>query len=96
MANAYWERILGTPSPERLDFLIPFGEEHLRRVVRIWQGHYNTPRPHSQLGPGLRQPPPGLPAAAIIAQALPRDTRIVARPIFGGLRHAYGLERLVA
>jgi len=96
MANAYCERLLGTLRRECLDFLIPFGEEHLRRVVRIWQDHYNEARPHSQLGPGLPQPPPSLPAATIIGHALPRDQRIVARPILGGLHHEYGLERLVA
>jgi transposase InsO family protein len=96
MANAYCERLLGTLRRECLDFLIPFGEEHLRRVVRVWQGHYNGARPHSRLGPALRQPPPGVPVAPIIGHELPQHMRVVARPVLGGLHHEYGLERLVA
>lgn len=77
-------------------FLIPFEAEHLRRVLRIWQVHDNRARPHNQLGPGLPQPPPGLPAASIVGHDLPRDMRVVARPILGGLHHEYGLEELAA
>ena len=96
IANAFCERFLGSLRRERLDFLIPFGEEHLPRVVRIWQVHYNQMRPHSRLGPGLPQPPPGLPAAAIVGHDLPRDMRVVARSILGGLHHECGLEKLAA
>jgi transposase InsO family protein len=95
-ANAYCERLLGSLRRECLDFLIPFGEEHLRRLLRIWQVHYNRARPHSHLGPGLPQPPPGLSAAPIAGHDLPRDARVVARSIPGGLHHEYGLERLAA
>jgi len=56
VANAYCERLLGSLRRECLDFLIPFGEAHLRRLLRIWQVHYNRARPYSQLGPGLPQP----------------------------------------
>jgi putative transposase len=41
---------------------IPFGDEHLRRALRIWQHHDTRARPHSRLGPGLPEPPLGLPA----------------------------------
>lgn len=95
-ANAFCERLLGTLRRECLDFLIPFGEDHLRRVLGIWQIHYNRARPHSRLGPGLPQSPPGLPAAFIIGHALPRDRRVVARAILGGLHHEYGFERRAA
>jgi putative transposase len=96
MANAVCERLVGSLRRECLDFLIPVGEEHLRRVLRIWRVHYNGARPHSRLGPGLPQPPPGLPAAAIVGHDLPRDMRVVARAILGGLHHEYGLEKLAA
>jgi putative transposase len=95
-ANAYCERLLGSLRRECLDFLIPFGEEHLRRVLRIWQVHYNRARPHSRLGPGLPQPLPGLPARRVSGYRLPQDTRIVARAILGGLHHEYSLEKLAA
>jgi transposase InsO family protein len=96
VANCYCERLLGTLRRECLDFLIPVGEEHLRCILRLWQGRYNRGHPHSSLGPGLPAPPPGLPAAPIAGHDLPRDTQVVARSILGGLHHEYGLERLAA
>jgi len=96
MANAFCERLLGRLRRECLDFLIPFGEGHLRRVPGVWQDHYNRARPHSRLGPGLPQPSSGLLAAPIIGHDLPRDMRVVARSILGGLHHEYSLEKLAA
>jgi transposase InsO family protein len=96
LANAYYERLLGTLRRECLDYLIPFGEDHLRRLLRVWQGHYNRARPHSQRGPGLPQPPPGLPAAPLAGHHLPRDVRVAARSILGGLHHEYSFEQIAA
>lgn len=94
-ANAHCERLLGSLRRECLDFLIPVGEEHLRRVLRAWGVHYNR-RPHAGLGPGLPEPSPGLPAALIVGHELPQRMRIVTRSILGGLHHEYGLEKLAA
>jgi len=41
---------------EGLDFLIPLNERHLRMIVKEWGIHYNRGRPHSSLGPGIREP----------------------------------------
>ena len=60
-ANACCERLLGSLRRECLDYLIPFSEEHLRRILRVWAVHYNRGRPHASLGPGLPEPSPGLP-----------------------------------
>jgi putative transposase len=95
-ANAYCEQRLGNLRRECSDFLIPFGENHLRRILRAWQAHYNRGRPHSSLGPGLPEPPPGLSAFLITSHQLPRDVRVVGRPIRGGLHHEYGPEKLAA
>jgi transposase InsO family protein len=95
-ANCYCERVLGTLRRECLDYLIPFGEEHLRRILGAWKVHYNRGRPHASLGPGLPEPPPGLPAPMLSGHRLPKDTRVVARSVLGGLHHEYGLERLAA
>ncbi|MFI5340353.1 MAG: integrase core domain-containing protein [Candidatus Methylomirabilales bacterium] len=95
-ANAVCERLLGSLRRECLDYLIPFGEAHLREILRAWRLHYNRGRPHSRLGPGLPEPPPGLPAPALAGHRLPNGSRVVARPILGGLHHEYGLERLAA
>jgi putative transposase len=96
VANAYCERLLGTLRRECLDFLIPFGEDHLRWALRIWGQHYNRGRPHACLGPGLPETPRGLPATPIAGHDLPRDMRVVDRSILGGLHHEYGLEKLAA
>ena len=95
-ANAFCERLLGSLRREYLDFLIPLGEEHLRRLLYAWRMHYNRGRPHASLGPGLPEASPGLPAIPIAGHRLPREVRVVARPILGGLHHEYGLERLAA
>ncbi len=86
LANAYCKRLLDTLRRECLDFLIPFGEQHLRCVLRVWQIHYNRSRPHTRSGPGPPHPPPGL-LALFAGHDLPRDMRVVARSILGGLHH---------
>ena len=95
-ANAFCERLLGSLCRECLDFLIPLGEDHLRRILRVWRLHYNHGRPHSSLGPGLPEPSLGLPAFPITGHRLPRDARVVTRSILGGLHHEYGLEKMAA
>ncbi len=95
-ANAFCERLLGSLRRECLDFLIPFGEDHLRHILRVWRMHYNRGRPHSSLGPGLPEPDAEVPAPLITGHRLPRDARVVARSVLGGLHHEYGLENLAA
>ncbi len=70
-ANAVYERLLGSRRRACVDFLIPFGENHLRRILRAWQAHGNRGRPHASLGqglpshhPGCRAPDYGPPATA--------------------------------
>ncbi len=95
-ANAYRERLLGSLRRECLDFLIPLGEEHLRRILCAWKMHYHHGRPHASLGPGLPESGADLPAAPIAGHGFPRDAPVVARPILGGLHHEYGLEKRAA
>ena len=38
-ANAHCERLIGTIRRECLDWMIPFNETHLRRVLRDWVTH---------------------------------------------------------
>ena len=40
-ANAHCERLIGTIRRECLDWMIPFNERHLRRVLQEWVAHYN-------------------------------------------------------
>lgn len=38
-ANAFCERVIGTIRRERLDFIIPVNERHLRKILREWVTH---------------------------------------------------------
>ncbi|HYL79932.1 MAG TPA: integrase core domain-containing protein [Candidatus Acidoferrum sp.] len=96
LANAFCERLLGPLRRECRDFRIPFGQKHLRRVLRIWPIQQNRGRPHACLGPGLLHPPPGLPVVPSAGHGLPRDMRVKARANLGGLHHEYSLEKLAA
>jgi len=95
-ANAFCGRLLGSLHRECLDYLIPLGEDHLRKILRVWRLHYNRGRPHSSLGPGLPEPLLGLRAIPITGHRLPDKAWVVVRPILGGLHHEYGLEKLAA
>jgi len=49
------------------------------------------------LGPGIPHPPPSLPVPPQEHRhRMPEHLRVVARPIFGGLHHEYGLEKKAA
>jgi transposase InsO family protein len=96
-ANALCERLLGTLRRECLDLVIPLTENHLRRIVQAWLPHYNAGRPHMSLGPGMPQPPPGLPIRQqTYRHGLPEHMHVVVRPILGGLHHEDRLEEQAA
>ena len=95
-ANVFCDRLLGSLRRECLHFLIPFGEDHLLRILPVWGTHYTRGRPHSGLGPGLLEPGACLPAGPIAGHSFPRDARVVARSILGGLHHEYALEKRAA
>jgi putative transposase len=86
MANAICERVVGTIRRECLDWLIPLSESHLRSILKSWNSHYNTGRPHMGLGPGVPVPPP-----TTLARLRPRSRHrrgdsyaVAALPILGG------------
>jgi transposase InsO family protein len=91
-ANAFCERLIGTLRRECLDWIIPLNERQLRSVVREWAAHYNRGRPHMALGPGLPNPPEGLPVAPRESRhELPPGASVVSRAVVGGLHHEYEL-----
>jgi transposase InsO family protein len=98
-ANAYCERLVGTIRRDCLDFMIPFGEKHLRRILREWVSHYNHGRPHLALGPGIPAPSQA-PCPSFSRDtrrhSLPESTRVASRSILGGLHHEYHLESIAA
>lgn len=91
-ANALCERLIGSMRREALDWVIPLGERHLRRLLNNWVTHYNSGRPHMSPGPGVPVPSPDVPVAiAPTHHSVPRGLQVVARPILAGLHHEYSL-----
>jgi putative transposase len=91
-ANSFCERVIGTLRRECLDYFIPITESHLRSITTNWMTHYNKGRPHSSLGPGIPNPPSGLPVALQTHRhRIPNHLKVMAHPILGGLHHEYGL-----
>jgi hypothetical protein len=75
--------------------MIPINEDHLRQVLREWVAHYNR-GPHASLGLGIPEHSTREPASASDVYLIPDGCSVVAKPILGGLRHEYRLERKVA
>ena len=96
MANAYCERVIGTIRRECLDYLIPFSERHLKRILREFIIHYNRGRPHSALGPGFPEANQATIPTSSHRHRLPQGYRIAKKLVLGGLHHEYRLEREVA
>ena len=72
------ERVIGTLRRECLDHIIPLNEAHLRTILAEYADCYNTERPHRTLHLATPQPAARSPAGAVVA-----------RPVLGGLHHAY-------
>src|SRR5438046_9398595 len=82
-------------SRECLDFMIPLGEKHLRRILAEWVPHYNQGRPHLSLGPGIPEAPAVFPALqGRDRHSFAQDCKVVARAVLGGLHHDYVWDRL--
>ncbi len=92
-ANSLCERVIGTLRRECLDYLIPLTENHLCRLLKTWLAHYNHGRPHSSLGPGIPDPPAGLPVPRQKHRhRIPSHVQVVSHPVLGGLHHEYELK----
>ncbi len=81
--NAICERFLGSVRRECLDHLLILGEAHLRRALRAYVPYFNEQRPHQGIAHQI--PTPGHLSPAEPA----REGRVEARPVLGGLHHAY-------
>jgi putative transposase len=92
-ANAFCERLIGTLRRECLDWIIPLGESHLRSIVREWAAHYNRGRAHSALH-NVPEPNGQLPVPLHPTRHdLPTGSKVVIRPVLGGLHHEYRLDQ---
>ncbi len=83
-ANAIAERWVRSARAECLDHILIFNERHLRRVLAEYVDYFNHWRPHRSIG----QRAPCSPA-----QSMPRHdgSKIIAKPVLGGLHHVYKL-----
>jgi putative transposase len=79
-ANAYGERFIGSLRRECLDHILILSEQQLRRLVNEYVQYFNEDRPHQ----GINQRIP-----AKLESSRLREGEIVARPVLGGLHHAY-------
>lgn len=80
-ANALCERFLGSARRDCLDHIMILSEQHLLSVLRKYVDYFNGARPHQ----GIDQRIPTGPANDnTIGQG-----RVIARPVLGGLHHAY-------
>jgi transposase InsO family protein len=95
-ANAYCERLVGTIRRECLDFLIPFGERHLKRLLTHWVAYYNHARVHSSLGPGVPDAIRPSPPMSGHRHRLPSGHVLRSKAVLGGLHHEYWLEKVAA
>lgn len=95
-ANSFCERLVGTIRRECLDYLIPFGEKHLKAILKEFVLHYNRGRPHSALGPGIPEPPHAKVPVSVHRHKLPAGHRVTKTAILAGLHHEYRLEKEAA
>jgi transposase InsO family protein len=79
-ANAYRERFIGSVRRECLDHMLILSEKHLRRFVSEYVQYFNADRPHQGIDQRIPAGPGALPSV---------EGEIVARPVLGGLHHAY-------
>ena len=76
--NGCVERLIGSIRRECLDYIVVFGERHLRHVLEAYAAYYNQVRPHLSLN---KDAPMSRPIHAI--------GRIVRRPSLAGLHDQY-------
>jgi len=76
--NGHSERLIGSIRRECLDYVVVFGECHLRHVLASYAAYYNQARTHLSLNKD-----------APLSRPIQTIGRIFPRPILGGLHHHY-------
>ncbi len=77
-SNGYVERLIGSIRRECLDHVIMFGEDHLRRILKLYADYHNRVRTHLSLDKD-----------APVPRIVQRTGTIAASSILGGLHHHY-------
>jgi transposase InsO family protein len=76
--NGHAERLIGSIRRDCLDYVVVFGERHLRHLLRSYQRYYNEARTHLSLDKD-----------APVPRTVLGVGRIIAQPLLGGLHHQY-------
>jgi transposase InsO family protein len=76
--NGYAERLIGSIRRECLDYVVVFGERHLRHLLTLYQRYYNEARTHLSLSKD-----------APVSRCVQAVGSIIAKPLLGGLHHQY-------
>jgi transposase InsO family protein len=80
--NPFVERFVGTLRCELLDHIIPLRQKHLERLLREFiEDYYHPERPHQGLA--------GETPIPYEAPNLSGPTKLVSKPVLGGLHHTY-------
>ena len=79
--NCYAERWVRTVRAECTNWMLIYGESHLRAVLRTYAGHYNAHRPHQSRD----QRPPDHDEPVIV----PLRVRVQCRKVLGGVINEY-------
>jgi transposase InsO family protein len=76
--NGHAERLIDSIRRECVDYVVVFGERHLRHLLQSYQIYYNEARTHLSLNKD-----------APISREVQTVGSIVAQPLLGGLHHQY-------
>jgi len=71
-------RLIGSIGRDCLDYVVVFGEQHLRHLLETYQGYYNEARTHLSLEKD-----------APIPRTVQAIGQMLAVPVLGGLHHQY-------
>jgi transposase InsO family protein len=82
-ANAVCERFLRSVRQECLDHLLILQEKRLQRVLNEYVAYFNQARPHQGIGQQIPEQRRLFPSLQDVG------TKVIARPIMGGLHHSY-------
>jgi transposase InsO family protein len=76
--NGCAERLIGSIRRDCLDYVVVFGERHLRHLLQSYRRYYNEARTHLSLDKD-----------APVSRAVEAVGSIIAKPHLGGLHHQY-------
>ena len=77
--NPYAERVIGTIRQDLLNFIIPFNEKHLQKLLKEYVEYYNYHRTHQGINGDTPVPSPKYPPTTCA------ETKLKATPVLGGL-----------